>query len=121
MDNILGQMAAVISMNIRSLPQRVWMSLATILAVAVVVAVLLAFLSMANGFKMTVAGSGSDALAIVMRSGAQAELNSVLMRDQINILKNEPVNLFLILNENFKEQQETLIKMRYYDSTNAKH
>lgn len=77
-------------MNIRSLPQRLWMSLATILAVAVVVAVLLAFLAMANGFKVTVAGSGSNALAIVMRDGAQAELNSVLMRDQVNILGNAP-------------------------------
>lgn len=90
MESVLRQMVAVISMNVRSLHQRIWMSLATVLAVAVVVAVLLAFLAMANGFKVTVAGSGSDSLAIVMRDGAQAELNSVLMRDQVNILKNAP-------------------------------
>ncbi len=66
------------------------MSLATIIAVAVVVAVLLAFLAMANGFRTTVASSGSDALAVVMREGSQAELNSVLMRDQVSLLATAP-------------------------------
>ena len=87
---IFSQISAVVVMNIRSLPQRIWMSLATILAVAVVVSVLLAFLAMANGFRTTVASSGSEALAVVMREGSQAELNSVLRRDQVNILATSP-------------------------------
>lgn len=85
-----NQIAAVVVMNLRSLPQRLWMSLATLLAVAVVVAVLLAFLAMGNGFRVTVSGSGSDSLAVVMRKGSQAELNSVLTRDQVNILETAP-------------------------------
>lgn len=85
-----NQIAAVVVMNLRSLPQRLWMSLATLLAVAVVVAVLLAFLAMGNGFRVTVSGSGSDSLAVVMRKGSQAEINSVLTRDQVNILETAP-------------------------------
>ena len=57
-------------------PQRLWLSLSTIVAVALVVIVLLAFLAMANGFQRTLAGSGSDDIAIVLRGGSQAEINS---------------------------------------------
>ena len=90
MGSQFNQITAVVMMNLRSLPQRLWMSLATLLAVAVVVAVLLAFLAMGNGFHVTVSGSGSDSLAVVMRKGSQAELNSVLKRDQVNILETAP-------------------------------
>ncbi|MFC6981598.1 hypothetical protein [Microbulbifer taiwanensis] len=45
----MSQIAAVAVMNIRSLPRRLWMSLAMVLASAVVVAILLAFLAMARG------------------------------------------------------------------------
>lgn len=85
-----SQISSVISMNIRSIPQRLWMSLATILAVAVVVAVLLAFLAMGNGFRTTLQGSGSDELAVLIRSGSQAELNSVLSREQVNLIAESP-------------------------------
>ncbi len=90
MGSQFNQIAAVVVMNLRSLPQRLWMSLATLLAVAVVVAVLLAFLAMGNGFRLTVSGSGSESLAVAMRKGSQAELNSVLTRDQVNILETAP-------------------------------
>lgn len=87
---MLSQITSVISMNIRSIPQRFWMSLATIIAVAVVVAVLLAFLAMANGFRTTLQGSGSDELAVLMRTGSQAEINSVLSREQVNLIAESP-------------------------------
>jgi len=90
MNSIMSQIAAVVVMNIKSLPQRIWMSLATLLAVAIVVAVLQAFLAMGNGFRATLESSGSDALAVAMREGAQAELNSVISRDQVNILSSSP-------------------------------
>ena len=44
-----------------------WLSLSTVVAVALVVIVLLAFLAMANGFQRTIAGSGADDIAIVLR------------------------------------------------------
>ncbi|MEO1594422.1 MAG: ABC transporter permease [Pseudomonadota bacterium] len=85
-----SQIATVVSMNLRSLPQRLWMSLAAVFAVSVVVAVLLAFLAMAQGFEKTLAGTGSDAVAIVTRTGSQSELNSVLSRDTVNSIATAP-------------------------------
>ncbi len=90
MGSLVNQITAVVVMNIRSLPQRLWMSLATVVAVGVVVAVLLAFLAMGNGFVSTVEGTGSEKVAVVLRSGSQAELNSVLGRDQVNLIGVAP-------------------------------
>ncbi|MCG8505810.1 MAG: ABC transporter permease [Sphingomonadales bacterium] len=90
MGSILFQIGALTSMNLRSLPQRIWISAAAVFAIAVVVAVLLAFLSMANGFRVTVQGSGSPENAIVMRANSSAELNSVVSRDQANLIEEAP-------------------------------
>jgi putative ABC transport system permease protein len=88
--SILNQTGAVIAMNIRSIPQRLWMSSATVVAIALVVAVLLGFLSLVNGLRQTLEGAGAKDVAIVIRDGAGAELNSVLSRDQINLLQELP-------------------------------
>ncbi|UTW58268.1 ABC transporter permease [Kordiimonas sp. SCSIO 12603] len=90
MTKILSQIWVVIVMNITSIGQRIWMSLAAIFAVAVVVAVLLSFLAMTEGFSKTLEGSGSNTVAIVTRSGSQSELNSVLSRETINIVTTAP-------------------------------
>ncbi len=87
---ILRQTGAVIAMNVRSIPQRLWMSIATMVAIALVVAVLLGFLALANGFRQTLAGSGSDDVAVVLRKGSNSELNSVMVRDQIRLLGAAP-------------------------------
>lgn len=79
-------MFAIILLNLHTIPLRFWMSLASVTAIAVVVAVLLTFLAMANGFRTTLEGSGSDDFAMMLRSGSQAELTSVLTRDQVNII-----------------------------------
>ena len=39
--SIMSQTRSVIAMNVRSIPQRLWMSLATVVSIALVVAVLL--------------------------------------------------------------------------------
>lgn len=85
---MFSQIIAIVVMNIRSIPQRFWMSLATVVAVGVVVAVLLAFLAMGNGFKKTLEGSGSSDIAMILRSGSQAEINSVLNREQVNVIES---------------------------------
>ncbi|MCF6216162.1 MAG: ABC transporter permease [Emcibacter sp.] len=90
MTSIFSQIFTVIMMNIRSLPRRLWMSFAATLAISVVVAVLLSFLSMSNGFKKTLEGAGSDKTAIITRSGSKSELNSVLSKDVINIITTAP-------------------------------
>jgi putative ABC transport system permease protein len=90
MRGFLLQTFAVTKINLRSIPQRFWLSLSTVVAVALVVGVLLSFLAMADGFRRTVAGSGSPDIAVVLRAGAEAELNSVLTRDQIRLLEEGP-------------------------------
>lgn len=90
MSNIMSQSSAVIVMNIRSLPRRLWMSLAMVFASAVVVAILLAFLAMATGFEATMQSAGSNDVAFFMRTGSAAELNSSASRDQVNLIENAP-------------------------------
>lgn len=90
MSNLWSQIWTVVAMNVLSLPRRLWMSLAAVFAVAVVVAVLLSFLAMANGFETTLRNAGSDATAIVTSSRAESEWSSDLSRDAINILATAP-------------------------------
>jgi len=90
MNSFISQTFAVINMNFRSLPRRIWMSLAMILASAVVVAILLAFLAMAKGFEVTLKGAGADDVAIFLREGAAFELNSVISRDQLALIETAP-------------------------------
>lgn len=87
---VLNQIVAVSAINLKSLPQRFWLSLSTVVAVALVVAVLLAFLAMATGFQRTVEGTGSDEIAILMRNGSQQEVNSVISIDQVRLMGEAP-------------------------------
>ncbi|GEQ98632.1 membrane protein [Iodidimonas gelatinilytica] len=84
---MMKQILSVSWISLRSLPQRLWLSLATILTIAVVVAVLLAFLAMSNGFRKTLEGTGSDDVALILRGGASTELNSVLNREDQAVLE----------------------------------
>jgi putative ABC transport system permease protein len=88
--SLMSQTRSVIAMNVRSIPQRLWMSLATVVSIALVVAVLLGFLSLANGFNQTLKGSGAPDVAIVLREGSEAELNSTLSREQVDLLGRGP-------------------------------
>ena len=90
MGSLWRQVVAVTSINLRSISQRRWLSLSTIVAIALVVVVLLAFLAMANGFQRTIAGSGADDIAIVLRAGSQAEINSTVTRDQVRLIEDGP-------------------------------
>src|ERR1044072_6553318 len=84
------QVAAVTSINLKSIAQRRWLSLSTVIAIALVVIVLLAFLAMANGFKRSIAGAGADDVAIVLRAGSQIEINSTVSRDQVRLMAYGP-------------------------------
>jgi putative ABC transport system permease protein len=86
----LRQSVALARMNIRSIPLRFWMSVSTVVAVALVVAVLLAFLAMSNGFRQAQSSAGADDIAIVMRDGAQTEINSVVSREQSSLVEEGP-------------------------------
>ena len=90
MPPLLLQVAAVTAMNIKSLSQRLWLSLSTIVAVALVVVVLLAFLAMGNGFQRTLASAGAEDVAVILRGGSQSEVNSVVTRDQVRLVEEAP-------------------------------
>jgi putative ABC transport system permease protein len=90
MVSLLKQIGAVTSLNLRSIPQRAAMSIASVVAVALAITVLLFFLALSNGLRQTVAGSGSDDVAVALREGSNAELNSVVTREQLNILTTGP-------------------------------
>jgi putative ABC transport system permease protein len=90
MRSLFLQVVAVTRINLKSISQRLWLSLSTVVAVALVVMVLLTFLAMAYGFQRTIAGSGSDDIAIVMRGGSQAEINSTVSRDQVRLIEDGP-------------------------------
>lgn len=90
MSRTLTQIVAVTSMNLRSIPQRLWTSLSTVIAVAFVTGVLLAFLAMANGFATTVKGTGAADVAVFLRKGSEGELNSVLTREQAQLIQEAP-------------------------------
>ncbi|MGF1607475.1 MAG: ABC transporter permease [Rhodothalassiaceae bacterium] len=87
---MLGQVSAVAMMSLRSIGQRVWLSLATVITIAIVVAVLLFFQAMYSGFRETVEGTGAEDVAIVLRTGSNAELNSVLGREEQRLIEQAP-------------------------------
>lgn len=89
--NALAQIGAVIGLNLQSLPQRFWMSAATVIAVALAVGVMLAFQSISAGFQATVRGSGSAEIAVISREGSGgSELNSAVSLDEMRILSGAP-------------------------------
>src|SRR5690606_21472824 len=86
----LKQIIAIAWMNLRNIPQRLGTSLVIVIGIAGVVGVLVALLAMGEGFRATLAGTGSDERAIVLREGANAELSSGLTREQADLLKRLP-------------------------------
>jgi putative ABC transport system permease protein len=90
MRSLLLQIVAVTLINIKSIPQRFWTSLSTVVAVALVVVVLLSFLAMANGFQHTLKSAGAEDIAIILRGGSQSEINSVISREQIRLIEDGP-------------------------------
>jgi putative ABC transport system permease protein len=88
--NWLLQIFSVISYNLRSLPQRMGSAITAAVGVAGVVGVLVGVLSIAEGFQKVMNSTGSPDSAIVLRSGADNEMNSNLSRDEIRIAADAP-------------------------------
>jgi len=90
MGSILQQCGAVMMLNLRSIPQRLAMSIASVVAVAMAVGVLLGLFALQDGFNATMTGSGAEDVAIVNRKGATSEISSILSAEQIRILEAAP-------------------------------
>jgi putative ABC transport system permease protein len=86
----LSQVGVVTWLNVRTISQRLGASAATVVGVMGVVGVLVAVLSIAEGFKRTLVSAGSPDTAIVLRSGSDSEMTSGLTRDVTRIISEAP-------------------------------
>lgn len=84
------QIAAVTSMNLRGLPQRLSASLVIVIGITVTVAVLISVLAMATGFRKTVGNTGRSDRAMVLRAGSVSELGSTISRDNTQTIADAP-------------------------------
>ena len=74
---------SVTKVGIATIPQRLGSASVVVIGIAGVVGVLVALLAMGAGFKATLQKTGTDDTVVVMRAGANAESNSVLMHDAV--------------------------------------
>jgi putative ABC transport system permease protein len=88
--NWLSQLVSVTQFGLRTVPERKGASAASVFGIAGVVAVLVGVLSIAQGFRHAMVVSGSPDTAMVLRSGADAEMMSILMRDDTRIIADAP-------------------------------
>lgn len=87
---MLKQILEITWMNLLGIRERLGLAAVVIVGLAGVVGVFTALLAMSRGFEATLAATGSDANAIVLRSGSNAELNSVLGVDALGLLEQLP-------------------------------
>ena len=87
---MLKQIFSITMLGLRSIPERLGPSLVIVVGIAGVVAVFTALLAMAAGFQSTLESAGRPDVALVLRGGSQAELNSGISREQGTIIKQVP-------------------------------
>jgi putative ABC transport system permease protein len=83
-------MAVPLAYNIRSAMQRWTSSLVAVIGIAGTVAVFIAMLALARGFKATLVSSGLPQNAIVQQSGADSEMTSVIAIDALRVVEDAP-------------------------------
>lgn len=88
--NWLKQITALIGFNLRTLPARKGSAAAAIFGIAGVVAVFVGVLAIGEGFRKVMTAAGSEDTAVVLRGGADSEMVSILMRDEVNIIASAP-------------------------------
>jgi putative ABC transport system permease protein len=76
--------------NLRSVRQRPVSTALTALGIALVVAVFIGMLALANGFAAALTRTGSDRNVLVLRKGADSEMSSGLDRNTISALLASP-------------------------------
>lgn len=88
MANAFEQIGAVTAMNLRNIPQRLSSSLVAVLGIGGVTLVLVALLSIGAGFTRALEGSGQDDVAMITRAGANGEMSSYLLPNQVTAITN---------------------------------
>lgn len=90
MFNWISQVFAVTSFSMRSLPQRKGSSVAAMIGITGVVAVMVGVLSIAQGVLRTMESSAGDVNAVVLRSGSDSEMMSGLGGEDVRIIAEAP-------------------------------
>ncbi len=85
-----NQIIAVTNMNLRTVLERSGSSLVVVIGIAGSVAVMVSLLAMAQGLNSTIASTGDDSRALILREGSDSELSSGISMQDINIIENSP-------------------------------
>jgi putative ABC transport system permease protein len=88
--NWISQAASITAVNLGTLPARKGSTAEAIFGIAGVVAVFVGVLSIAVGFRRVMTNSTSPDIAMVLRSGADTEMMSILLRDQARVIEDAP-------------------------------
>lgn len=83
-------MGLISNYNLRSMIVRKGTAAMTAMGIAMVVAVFVMTLAIAQGFKSTLVASGSDENAIILRKGATSETVSAVLRPQVPLIESLP-------------------------------
>ncbi|HEY5601807.1 MAG TPA: ABC transporter permease, partial [Gammaproteobacteria bacterium] len=86
----LLQILEITRIGLTTIPQRLGSVLVIVVGIAGVVGVFVALLAMGEGFQAVLAKAGRLDETIVMRKGANAELNSALSRDEAVLITQVP-------------------------------
>ena len=84
------QLAAITAMNLRTLPGRLGTAMVAVVGIGGVVAVLVAALSITEGFRAAMSLSGREDVGIVLRGGSADELSSGLSHDAVRYIMDAP-------------------------------
>ncbi len=84
------QLYEIVLLNLKSIPERLGASLVIIVGIAGVVGVFTALFAMSQGIETTMVASGDPLNGMILRGGSQAELNSTLGRDALELAARAP-------------------------------
>ena len=88
--NWLSQIVAVTGVTIRSIPQRLGSSIVAIIGISGVIIVFTAVLSIAEGFRAAMRGTGDPQTVIVLRAGSDTEMTSGLSGETARLITEVP-------------------------------
>src|SRR5215472_3911513 len=83
-------MAVPLSYNLRSLYIRRKLTVLAVGGIALVIAVLIVLIAMANGFRAALSATGSPRNAIVTQRGSNSELSSSITLESARVLSDDP-------------------------------
>jgi len=86
----ISQVLVVTRFSLQTVPERKGSAAAAVFGIAGVVAVLVGVLSIAQGFRRALTASGNPGNVIVLRSGSDTEMVSILMQEETRIVADAP-------------------------------